>query len=414
MFKKLQQLLITETGKDTTVVFLGTFVNAVIGALVFTLLPRILGSFNYGLFSTVLATEVLVVRLTSLGVDSGIFKFAHKNSRNANSILSIAFKSYLLIGFLVAVIGYLISPTVAKALNQPQITSLLRLAFATTIFFHLTNLFFVGLQAKQQFFKSYLPLIANNIARLIFIVIGSLFFVMNLYQLTFIYFIVTIISTILGRYFLPIKLVPIDKQLSKAFYKFNIWVALAFGIASIPLDNYFLLKIAGPVQTGLYAAPLKIMTFTQDFGGSISRVLATRFVSFNSHQKAIEFTKKLSPLILFFTFGFLALIVLAKPVTLILFGNEFIGSISVLQILSVGLIFFFATTIPSAIILYYFGASSVTFFITLARATVFLILLFLLVRPYQAVGAAYAFVLTEIFTFLTSSIYCFIKLKKHD
>src|SRR3990167_299348 len=139
MIKQLKNLLFTDTGKDTSVVFLGSLINVIAGGLFFILVPRILGPADYGLFSAVIATEVLAVRLSSLGIDTGILRFASLQSKNANAILTVALKTYLLLGVIVALIGLFITQSLANFLGYPQISQLLQIAFLATVFFHLTN-----------------------------------------------------------------------------------------------------------------------------------------------------------------------------------------------------------------------------------------------------------------------------------
>ena len=78
----------------------------------------------------------------------------------------------------------------------------------------------------------------------------------------------------------------------KNFFGYNFWVAAGLAISAIPFDSYILVKTAGPVATGLFAAPMKILTTTYQFAGGFSRVLAPRYSSFENNQKAIEFSKK--------------------------------------------------------------------------------------------------------------------------
>ena len=79
--------------------------------------------------------------------------------------------------------------------------------------------------------------------------------------------------------------------------------------------------------------------------------------------------------------------------------------------LSIGFIFFFASAVPSAIILYYFGKSQVTFFVTAIRLLVFATLLYFLVPKMQAVGAAVSYSVAEGVGFLLLTIYSLAKLK---
>ena len=182
-------------------------------------------------------------------------------------------------------------------------------------------------------------------------------------------------------------------------------------IASIPMDNYFLLKSAGASQTGLYAAPFKILTFVYQFAGNFTRVLAPRFTSFDTKEKTRVFAFKSFGIVVIMSAFLIVLAVVGVPIISLVFGSSFSGSAEIFRILTLGFIFFFAGTVPSAIILYYFGKSQVTFFITALRLVVFAALLYFLVPKMQAVGAAVSYSLAEGVTFLLLAIYSLWRLK---
>src|SRR3990167_8999707 len=100
MIDKIKTLIFTDTGRDTTITFFGSLINVSLGGIFFILAPRFLGPYDYGLFSTIIASGVVAVRITSLGVETGILRFAHKDAEKVNSVLSIALKSYLILGFI--------------------------------------------------------------------------------------------------------------------------------------------------------------------------------------------------------------------------------------------------------------------------------------------------------------------------
>lgn len=419
MISSFKNLLFTGTGKDTTIVFVGTLVNVIIGGLFFILAPRILGPADYGLFSTVVATGIMVASIANFGLDTGILRFAKKDSDQLNKVLSLAFKSYLIFGLTTAILGIFVSRPLANFLGQPNITQLLQIAFVGTIFILLSNFFVAALQAKQEFLKASIVNISSNLARLILLLFALYFFSVGIYSqknsvyfLTALFFFVTIISSVIGRYYLSFKFEKTDKSLAGKYFKYNIWVAAALIISSIPFDNYFLLKLAGPVQTGLYAAPFKILTFVYQFGGNFTRVLASRFASFDTDQKAIRFSVKAIFFPLLFATGLVILILIASPIISILFGKQYLDSVQILRILSIGFIFFFVSTIPSSLILYYFGKSSVSFIITSLRYILFITLLIILIPSQKAVGAALAFSIAEFVAFLLMSIYVILKFAK--
>lgn len=405
MFKRLLRLLYTDTGRDTAIVFFGTLVNVAAGGLFFIFVPRLLGPADYGLFSVVIATCLMIIAIANFGLDTGILRFAKKDK----NVLGFAFKSYLILGALTAVIGFLAAPFISALLGYPQIAGLLQIGFAGTVFILLTNFFVAALQAHNQFAKASIVNISSNLTRLLILGIAYYFFTVSLYFLTVLFFFVTIVSVIIGKFYLPLSFENTTSD-KKEFFKYNFWIASALIISSIPFDSYILLKLAGPVATGLYAAPFKILTFAYQFGGNFTRVLSSRYSSFDTAGKAIEFSKKSLAFPLVFSAGLAVLILLAPYIT-VLFGENFRPAIPTMRILSVGFIFFFISTVPSGIILYYLGKSNVSFWITVLRYLVFIILLITLVPRLQAVGGAWAFTITELMSLILMSAYAIYKMQ---
>ena len=410
MKRIVANLLYTETGKDTAIVFLATGINIFIAGLFFVIAPRILGPSDFGIFATVVATGILVTNIANFGIDTGILRFASNGIKN-NPYLSLAFKSYLILGTLTAVVGFLISPVLANMLGHYQLMPLLRIAFFSVGFILLTNFYVAALQAKKEFIKASLVNISSNLTKVVILAIAALFFSVGLYLITIIFFLTTIISVIAGKILLPFELKTKSIEKPFVFFNYNLWVALSLIIASIPLDNYFLLKLSGPVQTGLYAAPFKILTFVYQFAGNFTRVLAPRFSSFDTKEKAKTFAFKSFGIVMLMTFALIVLTFFGTTLIRLVFGGDYFSSGQIFKVLSIGFIFFFASAVPSAIILYYFGKSQITFFVTVIRLVVFATLLYFLVPKMQALGAAVSYSVAEGVGFLLLTIYSLAKLK---
>lgn len=414
MLTRLKILFISDTAKDTSIVFLGTAVNVIAGGLFFIVTPRLLGPADYGLFSTVVATGLMAAAIANFGIDTGILRFARGDSTELHRILSVAFKSYLFLGAAVAFLGFFLSYPLAKFLDYPEMAPLLKIAFLANLFLLLTNYFVAGLQAKREFAKASLVNISSNLARLFLLIAAAYFFTVGLYFVTALFFLVTIVSVALGKIFLPFEIQKTDKESLFSFHKYNLWIALSLIIASIPFDNYFLLKLAGARETGLYAAPFKVLAIAYQFGGNFTRVLAPRFASFENDQKLKDFALKIMPFPLIFVIGLSFLILLSRLIVTLLFGQNYLEAVPVVAVLTLGFIFFFAATIPSSIILYYFGKSNISFVITLLRYLVFILLLVVLVPTQKAYGAALSFTLSELVNFLLMTGYVAFKFSKNN
>lgn len=413
MIKKILSLIHTDTGRDSAIVFTGTVANIVAGGIFFILAPRLLGPADYGIFATIVATGMMAGAIANFGIDTGILRFAPKRPQEFNAVLTLALKYYIAFGLAAAGVGFFIAPALAEFLGQSHISQFLRIAFIGTIFILLTNFFVASLQAKGEFFKASIINISSNFSRLLLLLVGIYFLKADLLFLTLIFFFIPIVSMIVGKLYLPLKIEKSENIKSLEFFKYNFWIAGALIISSIPLDNFFLLKLAGTTQAGFYAAPLKLLTFVYQIGGSFTRVLASRFASFDTNKKTFEFAKKALILPVIFSVGLILLILIAQPLTEILFGREYHESVMILRILSLGFIFFFISTIPSSIILYYLGKSEISFVITLIKYSAFLLLLLLLVPGQKAVGAAIAFSIAEFLSLAMMAVYATVKIKKN-
>lgn len=402
-------LIATETGKDTTVVFAGTLINIIFGGLFFIFVPRLLGPADYGIFTIIISTCLMAASIANFGLDTGILKFANLHK----SLLGFAFKIYLILGITTASIGFLAAPIISDFLGYPQITPLLQIGFIGVTLILLSNFFISALQSEKKFVQSSVVSAASNILRIILLAIGFYFLKINLMYLTVVFFTVPAISVLIGNYFQPLNFEKVENK--NEFFKYNFWVAAALIVSSIPFDNYLLLALAGPAATGIYAAPFKILTFSYQFGGNFTRVLASRYSSFDTGQKVLNFSKKSLIFPLIFSFLLLILIFISPILTPLIFGTGFTHSIIVLQILSLGFIFFFLSTIPSSIILYYLGASKVAFNITCLKYLLQFSLLVYLIPQFKEVGGAWAFTAGELFALILMASYASSKLRiKND
>lgn len=411
MIKILKIFLTTSTGRDTLVVLATTFLNILIGGLFFVFAPRILGPDNYGIFSTIISTSVMVLTLANFGIDTGMLRFANKSETQFKEVTSLALKIYLVLAAVITVLGFFLAPLIQTLLKLSEITGLLRIAFAGSAFLLLSNFFIAALQAKGEFFKASIVNISSNLVRLIVLLVALKFFELNIIMLTLLFFTAPIVSVVVGSHLFPPKFEKKTQLKIHDFFKFNTPIAFALIISSIPFDNYLLLNMAGANQTGIYSAPFKILTFAYMFGGNFTRVLATRFTSFDNSVKVIAYSKKAAPIAVLLSIATLVTIPLAPSIINILFGADFLGSIIVYQSLAVGFAIFFLSTIPSSIIIYYLGRSNVSLLITVFKYIILTLGMLVLIPGSGALGAALSFTLAEAMSLIFMSFYCAFKIK---
>ncbi|MBI2327772.1 oligosaccharide flippase family protein [Candidatus Curtissbacteria bacterium] len=414
MFLKIKNLLFTQTAKDSAIVLSATLINVVAGGLFFIFVPRILGPADYGLFSVVILTTFALAAFANFGIDTGILRFFKAADSRTNQILKLALEAYLVIGIAIFIAGIFLSSLLANFLGQEVLEPLFRIAFSGLILILLTDFFVATLQARKQFLKASIVHVSSNIVRLSILFVAAYFFTVNLHFLTILFFAVYIISIIIGKGFVSFDFLSAKNHRLqiKSFFGFNFWIAASLAISSIPIDNYLLLMFAGATVTGIYAAPYKILTSLDQFAGNFSRVLAPRFVSFNTNSQAKEFVKKTIPIVLFICFGILMTVFAANPIINLLLGAQYTDSVLIFQIIAISYIFYFGNTIPVSLIIYYFGQSRTVFLITLMVKTVWAIFSFILIPIYQATGAALAHVIAAVVSLSLFTAYAVWRLQK--
>ena len=417
MFAKIKNLTLSDTSKDTAIVFVGTLINASVGGIFFILAPRLLGPSQYGLFAVVTSTGILIASLANFGIDTGILRFANQNNKILTSkILKLALQMYLSIGLVLLSIGLIISQPLALFLGNIELAPLLKISFIGLILILLTDFMIAILQSRKHFFKASLVNISSNVARLLVLGAGGYFFTIDVYFLTVLFFFIPIVSVITGKLFVPFDFLSAKGHQNqfRNFFSFNSWIAASLAISSVPVDNYLLVKFAGPIATGLYAAPYKILSIIDQLGGNFSRVLAPRFSSFKNDEEAKSYAKKAIPIVILVCAGILINVILAGPVVNLLFGSQYAQSVIIYQIVAIAFAFYFSHTIPVSLIVYYFGKPKITFLITVIIMICWTLFSFILIPRFQAVGAAIAELVAAItaFTlFYSYVIWKFIKKK---
>lgn len=395
--------------EDTLIVLGGTVLNALVGGLFFIFAPRLIGPENYGLFAVVTSTAILIVNFANLGIDSGILRFVGEgDSTKAHKILKLALEVYLAIGIVALAFGFLFSGQISEFFGKSELTGLFKIAFGAVIFFLLTNFFIATLQARKEFLKATSVGLLQNSLRLLLLGLAAYFYTVDLYVLTFLFFAVTIVSVITGALLTKMDFLYVQNHRSefKGFFNYNMWLAASFAISSFPFDNYLLLKIAGPISTGLYAAPLKLFTITDQLAGNYSRVLAPTFAKSTKHEvaKAIK-----NSLWITVPAGFVLILLsnASAPLVNLLLGNEYKNSAPIFSIVAIASIFTFATAIPVSITMYFFKNSKITFYISAVVIIFWLSTNLILIPLYKEIGAAYAYLISEILAFLLFSFYVF-------
>jgi len=400
MTKIVSQLLSitkTQTIKDAALVFTGMALSTVLSAASIFLLARFLGPAKFGLYTTSLALAIIVTDAIDLSIGGSIIKFGSKLDKKSGSFIKYGFLLKLFLGFSLGGLFALISQPLADWLH-PEIKTPLLLSslFIPAVF--LLRFPRALLQSQKKFLKDSTLEVTTSFLRLGFVLGFYCFF-----QLTVVTALLAYLFSATGAFLIAVTFVswrflkaPITKNTKQDFFSFQKWLTLGFIIAAVHgrIDSAILLKLVGPVTTGIYQAAYRFFMPVIQLAAALSLVFAPRFASFGDKTKTRTYLIKSSQLTLAVSFLVFLIIPLAPLFVKLIYGSDYVSAVLPTQILSIGFFAFLAGAPFVSHLIYSKAKTKIFFFLSIFQLTLIVSLNFLLVPSLKAVGAAIAASLT--------------------
>jgi O-antigen/teichoic acid export membrane protein len=208
-----------------------------------------------------------------------------------------------------------------------------------------------------------------------------------------------------------------DKLWFKKVLNFSVWQL--FGFSGIYLINFGDIAVIKHYMTledvGIYSAAYKLFGAVASFAFVISSYYASNisfFFTNNDTNKIKDFYYKERLIIITIcSIGHLLVILFSKPLILILFGEQYLESVKVFNILMIGSVFRYITIFY---MLYYnsTGKHSLQQIINILVAVSNILLDIFLINIFGLVGPAIATTITMILGFVFSFFYCERRIKK--
>ncbi len=188
------------------------------------------------------------------------------------------------------------------------------------------------------------------------------------------------------------------------------------------LDTSMVGFLKDDIEVGYYSAATKIVRMIRDLFPAISAVLCSRvsiYYAQNNFEKIKDVSKKI--LDLFYAFSIpicMGLILLMEPVVLLMCGKEFLSAVSVGQVMAPLVILSSVSGYLSGCILISFGREKIYMFVEMGAALLDVVLNFVFIPKYGALGAAIATMITEaamfiIFHYFTRGVLIGVKIIKN-
>jgi O-antigen/teichoic acid export membrane protein len=411
MFGKIKRYLQTATARQSAVTSFSTITNAVLGAVFYFLLARLLGAFDYGIFSLGISLITTLSGVFDLGSDQSLIMFLPKFKKpDFYPYLKLALIIKLLFGTLILLTLVIFSHNISSGIfHQPSLQKLMPLIGLGVI----TQLLFSFSTSVAQSFQRYYLwgalFIGTNLTRLILLI--SLYYANNL-NVTLV-IIIYILLPLLGFVALLsiIKIDFIKAKISglviKQFFSFNKWITgfVILSAANSRLDVFFVARYISLSAVGIYSLCLQIVSVLPQLTSALGAVTSPKFSSFTTIGQNIEYVKKTSLLSSLFA---LCSALILIPLSIILFnfsGASYLSGFTPFMVLLVSSVIFLITTPIRDSLLYFFGKPMLFFF-----AGVFQIILYLSLSPFlmlkfSIIGASFIVLINIILSSLFYSFY---------
>lgn len=372
----------------------GTVFNSLLGLFFYVLVARALGPDNFGRFAFLLTIGMIIAELADWGFDSAIIRFAARE--NFNRVLGAAFVQRTFLLSLAALLSAVLTLTIGLDFYLSVIVaiSLSYLALTTQAFL-----------AKQQYLSYVGTNIAGNVFRLVaaFLLANSGHLETN--SALSIFALANVAALACGFALLWQKLhrFPINfsrfQETFQRLWSYANWMGASVAVSSLAsrLDVPFVYTLAGTYASGIYAGAQKLNSFLPQVAGSLDSVFSPKFSLTDNFRQHFRDYQKITMVI---CLGIVVLAVLAPFVVPFVFGEKYLSSIPIFQILLIGLIPLFASGPFAAAILYRFGRSNYHLYVNSAALITSLTLFLVLIPSFRQAGAAVAAGLSNLIAFV--------------
>lgn len=365
---------------------------------------RYLGPENYGILSYALAFTGIFSFISNLGVDNILNRELVRSPEKRDELMGTAFRLKLIGGF----IAFGITVASVFIINPSNLIKFLVMVYSFTFIFQPLNIvstFFQSrVEAKKNVRAQVISSSFTSILKIIVMLSGlGVIWIMLVYTLDSLW-VVTVLFLSYRRAKFKARNWKFNGALARQIFSSS-WLMMlttASVLVYMKIDQVIIRQILDERAVGLYSAAIKLSEIWYFIPGIICVSLFPAIINSKktSQQSYYSRLKKLYVLVLVLSL-LIAIIVsaLARPIVQLLFGGDYLESISVLRIYAWSIIGFFIGIVSS----YYLLAENyikIYFFSSFFVAILNVVLNVLLIPKLGINGAAIATVVSYSFLFL--------------
>jgi O-antigen/teichoic acid export membrane protein len=422
MYQKIVQIFKTETLKDVSIMTIATGISALLAALFFILVARLTNPEKLGIFSLATAASFMFADIFDVALNASLVRFVSRELNKEKSLedkyLKFVFKLKILVAIGLIVLIFFFKKPISKLVFGNPLEQIILLVGVGTGFHLIFTFTIAHLQARKLFFKAAQSLVLLPTIRLIGLLIVVVLRQVTVVNLLYAYFVSTLLAIIPVMLMAPRKYFQATNEYSIArkFFRYNLPLTTGFSLSAVSgrVDNFILANLASSVAVGFYSAAFRLFSPLQFLVGSLATVFAPRFASFSNKEQAKIYLKKTILLAITLTSLLLLAYPLAPFIIRTLFGDDFLPSVPSLRILLFGFSIFSLQTPFISVIMYYFSKPKVFALISLVQLILIITLNLLFIPRLAQVGAALAFLVTQIIILIFIITYVLRKMNELD
>jgi O-antigen/teichoic acid export membrane protein len=410
------------TLKNTFWLGSASVVNGLLGAVSSAVLGRALGVKEFGTFTLMLTLIGLMTDLGDLGLTSTFVRFgsasvAEKNQGRFRDVVAVILRMKIALTVIILLVSVFflrrMIPLLFGHVDQ-QLSGYFGLALATVLLGIAVGIFYPIFQSYQDFRTHALLTVARAGTKLLLL----LALVGLLVRLTVLYALWVELAAVVLFLLLSYGRSPFRKftlrvengDVQRAMLAFNRWILIAqiLSVISLRLDIFFVGGMLDSGSLGLYGAAGKIAALVVTVVNSYYAVLIAG-VSASSGEELMRKVRNAWKAVGAMIAGVMLLALLSEALVLILYGHNFDASGMLLRLMCIGLAFT-VLAYPLNAVLFARNFSGVFAAMAVASLGAVVVGNLLLIPRYGATGAALAYGLNALASFLVSaSAYLFLR-----
>lgn len=402
---KIKEILTHRVTADVAVLSAGRFLSSVIGFLVGLVIARSLEPAGFGLFSIAMAVFGIAVVIAEMGLGTSLVRYiplyASQDEVKAAFYLQAGFWSILIVSLVVSVAGLFLARPIALIIyDKPQLIVPLRLGFIGVVGGILWSYFLATLHAKELFKKYSAVSVLVNLLKLG--AIGLIFWLSKLTvsNVLMVQIFIPVMGFVIGKLIEPFRLIGVKGDLKGAvteLFNFGKWIFVV-DVAVMLYSRVDLLLLGKFVEddiVGQYSVAYTLICMFTMLTSSLLNVLLPMVAKMTTVKELKEYRRKILKSTFIVAIFLLPGFYLIKPAVYFTYGEAYMPSTTIFQIMYIGSLFSFVVE-PTFLIVYAINRPQLLALIAIIRLVISLAANLILIPKFNAMGAAYATVIYHV------------------